>query len=241
VSILSKLTGIHIGLGPKKVNFAVPDAIKNNPEAAAAFLHTQDQVNGTIGNAQKLNKAALIGTGALVGGGLLGVGPMAGGGASTAATGGAAGGLAGTPPLVGSAIPAATQGGAAGSSWIDKAKSIFTGGGTDGTGNYGIFGDLAGKAGQVLGGGAGSGLDKGLTAAAILDMALTRKRQQDLQNKGIDYATNAYNEKAPLRKRGLELMLDEQAPDLSSIFVNPKNPYNKTVPIPTVGSSVPAK
>jgi hypothetical protein len=178
--------------------------------------------------------------------GYTGVGDILKGGLAGGAAGAAGSGIkTGVTSLLGKAIPSATEGGAAGSGWLDKAKSIFSGGGMDGQGNFGLAGDLAGKlggqAGSLLGGQAGGTLDKVLLGASIADAALQRKRQMDLQDKGIDYATNAYSERAPLRTRGLQLMMDESAPDLSAIFQNSHNPYTKPVIHPTIGAGVPAK
>lgn len=209
-----------------------------------------------------LGPAAAAGLGGLgraldTSGGSVGVGDIAGGALRGGVAGYAGsklggilkGGIGGIANSVGGASSAAgdvDMGGSAageaggasgGSGWWDKAKGLLLGGGNDGQGNLGVLGDWLGKANAATGG--GSGLDKGLLIAAIADAAATKKRQTDLQNKGLEYATDAYSAKQPLRHRGLELMQDETAPDLSSIFVNPKNPYNKTVPVPQVGTRVP--
>jgi hypothetical protein len=130
-------------------------------------------------------------------------------------------------------------GGGGGSSLWDKAKGIFLGGGSDGKGNFGMLGDLAGKAGDVLGGAGGGLLDKALLAASIADAAGQRKKKEDLQKEGLGYTKDAYSARQPLRQRGLELLQDEAPTNLSSIFSNPANQYTKAVPTPQVGTRVP--
>ena len=107
-------------------------------------------------------------------------------------------------------MPSSVPGVTGGSSWWDKAKSVFSGGGSDGKGAFGSVGDF-------LGGGNPSGLDKVLLGAGIVDQALQRKKQQDLLNKGLKYETDAYDAKAPLRTSGLTA--------LENGLTNSPNPY----------------
>jgi len=78
--------------------------------------------------------------------------------------------------------------GGGGSSWWDKAKSVF------------------GGAKDAIAGGKGSGLDKVLAGAGLVSSYLDKKRQEDLQNKGLGFATDSYNERAPLRQFGLSML-----------------------------------
>src|SRR4051812_23688959 len=105
MSWLSDRTGIHIGLGPKKVHFAPPPEIANNPAALAEWEKTQGQLNQTIGQAGTINKGALALAGGLAGAGVLGYGPMASGAGSAA---GAAGG--GAPLSLASLLGGVKQG-----------------------------------------------------------------------------------------------------------------------------------
>jgi len=130
----------------------------------------------------------------------------------------------------GSAAPAGGD-----SSWWEKAKGVFSGPGNDGQGNFGVLGDLSGKGGdllgkgqEMLGGGGGTGLDKALLLAMIVDAAAKAKRQRELEDKGLAYATDAYDAKHPLRMQGLSMMQSQQTPDLSFLN-NAANPYTKTV------------
>ena len=107
-------------------------------------------------------------------------------------------------------MPSSVPGVTGGSSWWDKAKSVFSGGGSDGKGAFGSVGDF-------LGGGNPSGLDKVLLGAGIVDQALQRRKQQDLLNKGLQYETDAYDAKAPLRSSGLTA--------LENGLTNSPNPY----------------
>jgi hypothetical protein len=85
---------------------------------------------------------------------------------------------------------------------------------------------ILGKAGNVLGGGKMSGLDKILSVAGIANAAYDKKHQQDLENKAIDYSTDAYSARQPLRRQGLSLLQHQETPDLS-FLENSANPYTK--------------
>ncbi len=149
----------------------------------------------------------------------------------------------GVSSLLGTATPALNDG---------FASDGTTGTGSPGGGSTGLLstiesalsgagGDISsvlGKLNSATGG--GNGLQKLLLAAAVADQAATRERQTDLQNKGLGFATDAYNANAPLRTRGAALLAGAPAQDLSSIFTNPENPYTKSVPSPRLGTAVPA-
>lgn len=96
---------------------------------------------------------------------------------------------------------------------------------------------LSGGAGAGLlgaGGGAGAGglfgsglslLDAGLGVASGIAGYDASRKQGRLQDKALKSAEAAYLERAPLRKLGLEMMLNQQAPDLTTDFANPSNPF----------------
>ena len=176
--------------------------------AAAAIMAAEKgggallKKGGNIGDAVKggVTGAAMGYGGAKVGGLLrssLGIGsqvPLSGamgggGGAAGDVIGGDASGIPGigadgnvVDPSTG--LPA----GGGGSSWWDKAKSVF------------------GGAKDAIAGGKGSPLDKVLAGAGLVSSYLDKKRQEDLQNKGLAYATDSYSERAPLRQFGLSML-----------------------------------
>ena len=106
---------------------------------------------------------------------------------------------------------------------------------------------IAGEAGGGIGGFAGkalsgvSGLLKGgigkLSTADILKLGLggvgayqaskAAGKANDLRERGLKYATDAYDEAAPLRKMGMEGMLDPRMADVSSLFNQPRRPYRR--------------
>jgi hypothetical protein len=179
------------------------------PGAAAAV--------GALGKALDTSHGS-VGAGSIAGGGLQGYGA------------GKLGGIVknGLNSVIGGAP---TDGASGSTSIIDRLKGLVTGGGADGTGNFGLAGDIGGK---LLGGGGGAGgpggsfLDKALLAGSIASNAADRERQQGVQNRAIDYTTGSYDARAPLRARALaSLSTDQAAPDLSSIFENPGNAYDR--------------
>lgn len=114
---------------------------------------------------------------------------------------------------------------ASGGSVLDKLKSILASGGS-----------LKDAAAQLLGGGgdptgAGGGgtsfgdklLLGGATAAATAD----KLRQQGMQDRGISYATGAYDEKAPLRSKAIGMLQNPNKPDLTSLFADAGNVYDQ--------------
>lgn len=82
-----------------------------------------------------------------------------------------------------------------------------------------IGGFLKGHAGDIL------------TAAQGVQAYGQQQKANSLQNKGLGYATGAYDEKDALRKQALGELTNEQLPDLSSIY-GPRgtpNPYARGV------------
>lgn len=153
--------------------------------------------------------------------------------------------LGGVKSLLGSKVPIG-----------EKLKGlVMRGGGSDGKGNWGVAGDLAGKLGgddglldslvghgkDIVGGlGGGQGLvDKTLLAGAVAAAAADRQKQSQMIDEAKGYATKSYNDRAPLRTRALAAFADPSSAankpaDLSTIFSNPGSVYNK------VGPRVPA-
>ena len=211
-SWLSNRLGIHIGSGPKKIDVNAPPAsvVALGPDAVAQWQQMTNQVNGTIGKAQKLNTGAEVVAGTALGGEALG-----------AFGGGGVGAIGSKVPLA-SGIPGLSADGSAvdpstgmpyddgGSSIWDKVK--------------GLGSDALDK----LSGGKGTGLDKLLMLAGIANAAFDKKHQQDLENKALGYTTDSYSARQPLRQQGLAMLQSQQTPDLSFLN-NPANPYSKPV------------
>jgi hypothetical protein len=107
-----------------------------------------------------------------------------------------------------------------GTSLLDKAKGLITSG----------VGGLTG--------GNGSTLDKLLMLAGVANAAYDKKHQQDLENKAIDYSTDSYSARQPLRQQGLSLLQSQQTPDLSFLdqtsnpYVKPITPFNVSAKTP---------
>lgn len=135
----------------------------------------------------------------------------------------------------------------------DKAKSLLpdwlgglvSGGGSDGTGNWGALGDelgrvktrlgngespIAGLGGLGGGGGDGGGggtswLDKLLMGGTVAAGAMDELDKRNLRNKATDYTTNSYDARAPLRARAMALLADDTPPDMTATFDDPGNVY----------------
>jgi hypothetical protein len=147
-----------------------------------------------------------------------------GGNLKSAATGVAQGAATGAgASLGGSAIKAlAGKLGFDPSSAIGKLGGLVKEGGSD----------LLGLGEKFLGGGVGSSgsggiMDKLLGAGAVGAAAADKLRQEGLQNKGINYATGEFDANAPLRDRARAMVQDDSTPDLSSIFANSGNVYDR--------------
>jgi hypothetical protein len=230
---LKDLTG-DVKKGATDVGHAVGTVAKNpivdlgigaflGPGAAAAAkgLGTLMAPGGNLGSAA-LGTAEGYGLGKVGQLGKTALSSVLGTGSAAAAPGAA--GAAGAASATG-ASPAASSGG-----FLDSLKSLL--------GKAGILGgDVLGAVNGATGG--GSLVDKGLLAAAVADAAATKKRQQDLQDQGLSYATDAYSAKQPLRQQGLSLLQSQTAPDLS-FLANSANPYTAAHALPTpVGPKVP--
>lgn len=68
--------------------------------------------------------------------------------------------------------------------------------------------------------------DQLLGAGAIGEGYLDKRRSNDLRNEALGIAKQGWGERAPLRSAGVSGMLNEQRPDLSSIYRSP-NPYSR--------------
>lgn len=236
MSILSQLTGIHIS--PKGAKLTAPD-----PIGAGKAALSDPWVQGGAG----------ILTGGMAIPALMGAaGGLANGkGVTGAVTGALSGGLAGkTGNTVDSFLSSllskgsSTPGAPGGTNWMDIAKGIFSGGGADGQGSLGTIGDLAGKLGGGASAGSGLGstslLDDLLMGGTIASGVADKQRAQGFQDKAASYATGDYDKNAPLRDQARTLVQDRSTPDLSSIFANSENPYDRARRgAPQLGTRVP--
>lgn len=103
-------------------------------------------------------------------------------------------------------------------------------------GASGALGAAAGGAGGAAGtaGGAGGWLGglKAIAPAALGGLGLYEgykndKKADALAKKQLAMAEASYNERAPLRALGRDLMLNQTPPDLSYIYANSSNPFAK--------------
>lgn len=114
---------------------------------------------------------------------------------------------------------------------LDRLKGLVTSGGAGVTGA--ISGGLNGLKGLLSGGGTpgasggNSLLDSLLLGGSVASAAADKAKQQGLIDKSTQYATNAYDEKAPLRTKALAGLQNTTAPDLSSLFSNSGNVYSR--------------
>lgn len=123
-------------------------------------------------------------------------------------------------------------------------KDFFLGGGADGQGNFGILGDIGGRVKKVpglseIGGSLWKNKDALLAGAGLFMDAKDDARARGLEERGLNYATGAYDEKAKLRALALsQLMGPDQAPDLSGRLggVDAGNPYAVRRKVPGVSS-----
>lgn len=136
-------------------------------------------------------------------------------------------------PGVGGALGGAI-GGALGR--VPGLSGLLSGGGSDGKGSLGVIGDLAGKAKSIPGLGSILSNPDALAAGAGLFMgAKDDARARGLEERGIEYATDAYDEREPLRAMALSGLLKDQAPDLSARFPQDAgNPYAMKRKVPGV-------
>jgi len=74
-----------------------------------------------------------------------------------------------------------------------------------------------------------------LTGAQGLQAFGQQQGADKLRDKALGYATNAYDEKAPIRAMALKDLQNEQLPDLSSIYANSGNPYAKLRGVSPIG------
>jgi len=123
---------------------------------------------------------------------------------------------------------------------LGGALSGAVGNGKPKIGNI-VGGAASGLSGGALGGAGGSVLGKvagGLKAiapAALGGLSMYEGYQNDkkanaLNKKQLALAEQNYNERAPLRALGRDLMLNQTPPDLSYIYANSSNPFAKRGP-----------
>jgi hypothetical protein len=164
-------------------------------------------------------------------GGSVGLGDIAGG----TLKGGAAG-------FAGSKLGGILKGGLG---KIGGLGGLVTGGGSDGKGNFGALGDLGGRIGGAATGGLGGLLGGGglgdnlLMGGALAATIADAKRGRDLQEKGLNYATEGYDQKADLRTQALGALKNPQPVDLAAKFqTRGRNPYAMTAPLGRIGQNV---
>ncbi len=102
----------------------------------------------------------------------------------------------------------------------------------------GGLGGVLGGIGGLLGGSGGvggflggalkkvGGIDNVLGAGALGYGAYQQKQAGDMREKALKLITDDYATRAPLRTQGLSGMLNEQRPDLSSVFAS-QNPFRR--------------
>jgi len=161
---------------------------------------------------------------------------------------GALGRLAAPGGNIGEALKGGLSGAAAGSAGqllkglpgaISKGGigSIFSGGGADQRGNFGLLGDVAGKLGGVaglgsfLGGSGGGGLADiaklgalGLSVADLMNAQTLGKKSTDLANQALATANANWTAGDPLRTAGRAGVLNPKIMDLSSLLSS-SGPY----------------
>lgn len=82
---------------------------------------------------------------------------------------------------------------------------------------------------SVLGGVKHLGVDNVLGGGALAYGAYQQKKAGDMRNKALKMVEQDYAERAPLRKLGVSGMMNEQRPDLSSVFAPAMNPFLRKV------------
>lgn len=178
------------------------------------------------GNAAKLGG---MGAKAIFQGGLKKVGSNLG----TLAMGGKLGGNGIPNPDVSGALNTANgiadkYGSQGGGGFLDGLKKV--GGGIVGMGSgVGMGGSHGGFLDSILGGIKGIGVDGALAGAAGLAGANASRNASNYRNKALGLVQGQWDDKAPLRKVGLAGMLNEQRPDLSSVYADPQNPFARKV------------
>jgi hypothetical protein len=177
-----------------------------------------------------------------------GIGSVVNGGATRSAAGTVAGKMAGAHNTVAAdgTVPYNPDdpygdgnpngpGPSGGDGFMDYMKKMISGGGKDGQGNLGSLGDVMGG---LFGNG---GMDKLLMGGGIAAAAADKQRQQGFQDKAADYATGDYDKNAGMRDEGRSLVADRSTPDLSSLYQNSGNPYDRARRGMPMGTAVPVK
>lgn len=239
MSWLSDRTGIHINLKPvaPAIGAIIGSAVPGVGTALGAGL---GRTLSGLGNGESVGKAALGGV-------------LAGGGASV--LGGLASKVPGVSAIstraksILGAIPGLGGGGSSGSDvFTDDGGSpdqgilqnikneagrvvgrlangqspISVNGGDPTAGG----GEATGGTGTGGGGGT-SALDKLLLGGSVAAGAADALDRRNFRNKASQYVTESYDARAPMRARALELLKQDQPRDLSSIFANPGNVYDR--------------
>lgn len=69
--------------------------------------------------------------------------------------------------------------------------------------------------------------DQLLGAGSLYEGYKANQKSNDLMNEALASAKGSYAERAPLRTAGVQGLLNQQRPDLSSVYANPSNPYSR--------------
>lgn len=174
--------------------------------------------------------------------GSVGLGDIAGAGIKGGAMGALAGGLSHLPGIA-SHIPGVSSvegwlGGGAGAGAAGAAGQAA--GGAAGGSLNDISNAAVGSIGQApsAGGGflssaarwlTGNGGKNALGLAEGVNAAMMGRKANQLQNRALGTAQQAYAERAPLRQAGMQGMLHPQTPSLTPL-ADPGNPYAKQIP-----------
>jgi hypothetical protein len=89
---------------------------------------------------------------------------------------------------------------------------------------------LLGGASDGTSGGSGGGsslLDKLLLGGTVAAGAMDEVDRKKLRDRAVGYASNSYDARAPLRDRAMALLKDNTPTDLTSMFSDPGNVYDR--------------
>lgn len=195
------------------------------------------RIGGTVGKIGEKIKGVLPGVGSMIGGSMIPGGNLVGSAIEGATNGKGALNQIGSDFKKGAINTAAILGGKAllgaggGGSLLDKLKGILGSGGD-------LFGKLVG--GGEDGGGSGL-LDKALLAGTLASNVADKQRQEGFQTRAANYATDPFDAKSGIRSKALGMLNDDSTSDLSSIFSNPGNVYDRQKRgLPALTDRVPA-
>lgn len=188
---------------------------------AAALLggvgHALDTSHGSVGLGDIAKGSAIgYGTGQLGSALKTGASALLKGGATQAVN------SLNNPRLDANGMPVDEGPAGGGGGFLDKLKGALTGALTGGGGG---LGGALGSIGGFLSNNKDNLLMGGALAASIADA----NRARGLQEKGLNYATDAYDQRAPLRAQAMSALQNPQQTNLASTFATRgNNPYAAT-------------